>query len=439
MNNQNVDITHDFYNITLMGLSPLYIGAGDKYSQLDYIVKDNKIYILDFDELLSQIPMEVINDLTNEITQNFQNNIWAGDVEEFLGKYEINWQKCIEKTYDLVGVIGKNEINQFIKTGNIIYIPGSSVKGAIRTAIFFDIIDNHPNKRKELEKTLLRYFNDRDIKKLLQSERKSDAKRDLLRALIISDFELEKKNVLITKSYVYHLREKEKTIPIYNEVLTRNFTSSGSIKINKKLINTKNALFTDYFDLKKENIINAINNLSNTIIEHELKEFNALGDPELNDIIQFYENLTNQMKSLEENECILRLGQGSSVLQITLFLNFKHNKQIVAKYKNLELVNFNAPDNRDRGKVISRKEGKTYIIDKKAKLTGEKPKLKETWLCEVPKKSKGKTIFVKPLNRVTDSFNFEGLNLLYPLTRKFMVSKENKLKLPFGWVKLTWK
>ena len=162
------------YRLILNGISPLFIGSGEIYSQLDYIHHENNIFIIDFDKLLEQIPPEVIDDLTNEISENFKNNIWEGNIKDFLSRYNINWKETIEKEYELIGTIAKNEVNQFIKTGYQIYIPGLSLKGAIRTAILFKILEDNPDKKENLVGNIIEHFNDQQIKKLIQNDGSTD-------------------------------------------------------------------------------------------------------------------------------------------------------------------------------------------------------------------------------------------------------------------------
>ncbi len=437
MSNDSIDQGQNSHRLTITGLSPMFIGSGNKYSQLDYISHENKIHILDFDKILTQIPFEIIDDLTNDILENFEKNIWRGDVKDFLGKYEVDWNNFVEKSYDLVGKIGKNEINQFIKTGDQIYIPGSSLKGAIRTAILFKILKNHPKKKEEIVQSVLNFFNDREIIRLIQS----DGKTDLLRALIISDLKANTENapIKIVESKVYHIRDQKSTIPIFYEVLDNGFNSTGTLKINRKLVDS-NALISQYFDLSKDTIIDATNSFSKEIINYELKEFKSRNDSNLERIINFYEELEEQVNSLKDNECIMRLGQGSSVLGITLFLNFSDNTQVVSKYKGLEDLkrfNFNVPDRNDRSFGIARQGGFTILIDRDSL---HRPKLNETWLCRIVA-TKGNNKFVSLIEKITTSYHIEkekDKSFLYPLTRKFIVSENEKLISPFGWVKLTW-
>ncbi len=418
--------------LSIEGLSPLFIGSGNTYSQLDYISAEGKIHILDFDKILSQVPEELIDDLTNDINKNFWNNKWQGNVEEFLEKYKLNWRDFIEKSYDLRGDIGDNEINQFIKTGDLIYIPGSSIKGAMRTAILFDILNKHPRERERFIRRILSDFNHREIIQLIQS----DGKTDLLRALMVTDQALKNhtSSIKVDESTVYHLRNKQPTIPIFNEVLDKGFQSEGRIKINRKLVDS-GTLISNYFDLHAENLIKAMNSFSKTIINHELRTFIKQQDTNLKEIITFYENLQAQINSLNDKECILRLGQGSSALGLTLFLNFSDKKEVVRKFKGLEIIRFDLPDRRNPQNTVAKQGRLLVLVDRNSQY---RPQINETWLCSV-KSTRRNSKYVSLLEKITPSFDIERLgDLLYPLTRKFVISADNKLFFPFGWIKITW-
>jgi len=413
--------------LEITGISPVFIGSGDLYSQLDYIVEDQKVHLLNFNALLGDIPLNLIDDLTKNILDNFSNNRWEGDVKAFLEEYDLDWRKHVEQSHDLIGEIGKNELHQFIKTSDRLYIPGSSVKGAIRTCILFSILTNNPTFRNREESNVLRYFNDRSIRQLIGTS----AKEDLLRALIISDLHLSdpKNNTKIVESSVYHLENKESTIPIFYEVLDKGFRGSGSIKIDKNLIES-DVLKTQYFVLNPSSLVEAVNEFSQKIITHELKTFQSQKDDNLSQIVSFYSSLDHQLKDLGKNECILRLGQGSSVLAVTLFLNFQDNKRIVQKYRNLETIRFNTIDKRDRRFAIATKGGKTYFIDRNSR---HRPRLNETWLCSIQPGGR----YVKLLEKMDPSQQFLAQELLYPLTRKFILNWKHQLNLPFGWIKLS--
>jgi CRISPR-associated protein Csm5 len=420
------------HTITITGLSPLYIGSGETYSQLDYIHDDNKIYIIDFDKILTEVPMEMIEDLTNEIAENFKNNIWDGDVKEFLSHYSIDWREFIEKDYDLVGSIKKNEINQFIKTGEKIYVPGSSVKGAIRTAILFEIVKTHPDKRSDIVNNMLQFHNyrDRNVQQLIQS----DGKTDLLRALQVSDLTVRnaQERTKVAESNVYHLQNKEFTIPIFNEVLYNGFVAEGTIKLNEQLATSKHVI-SNHFDLQKDRIIQAANNFSRDIIKFERSVFSQQANSHLERITTFYETLEDQLNNLDPSECILRLGQGSGFLAMTLFLTYHDIPEIRAHFRrNIEIFTF---DNVDRRGRYSTRAGRFNIyIDRNSPSTPRN--LNETWLCRIVSTQRNRNIqFVSLLEQVSPGFDPE--KILYPLTRKFVVA-QNELLYPYGWIKVKW-
>ncbi len=293
-------------------------------------------------------------------------------------------------------------------------------------------MEKYPREKERIIEGILSYFNDREITRFIQS----DGKTDLFRALIVSDQKLKDdlSSIKIEETTVYHLKERQPTIPIFNEILDRGFESKGSIKINRNLLDT-GKLISGFFDLSRENLINAVNSFSAAIIKYELKAFERQKDPNLGGIIKFYEDLRDELTRISHEKCIMRLGQGSSALGITLFLNFSDNKEMVRKFKKLEIINFNQADRRNPRNIISRQGRILVFVDRNSR---NRPRINETWLCSV-KSTRGNSKYVSLIERVTPSFDIESRgDMLYPLTRKFAVSTANKF-LPFGWIKMSWK
>lgn len=123
-------------SVKLKSVTPVFIGSGEKYAACQ-IVKINSSYYklrdMSFFRLLHNYPKlreaDSLKKITNETVRNIEREINKKDLF-----YEI-------KNY--AGQINE-EILQIIKhPSGSLYIPGSSIKGAIRTAIQYHIMKNN--------------------------------------------------------------------------------------------------------------------------------------------------------------------------------------------------------------------------------------------------------------------------------------------------------
>ena len=131
-------------------LSPLHIGAGQEISPLDYIIKDNRMFKISFDKFVASMDevkraaFEKLIDKGNliEIRKFVSENIKSD--KDILYSTEVT--PYIDKLY-------KSKINDiqnqllifpFIRTEEktVPLIPGSSLKGAVRTAVISEIAKN---------------------------------------------------------------------------------------------------------------------------------------------------------------------------------------------------------------------------------------------------------------------------------------------------------
>ncbi|MBD3352570.1 MAG: type III-A CRISPR-associated RAMP protein Csm5 [Candidatus Lokiarchaeota archaeon] len=429
MNSEKVSIT---------GLSPIFIGSGDAYSQLDYIKDEHTVFILDRDSLWQDVPVEMIEDFTNQINTHFHNNIWKGDLRQFFGDYGLDWKNYIKKKLKLDSPIGKNEINQFIKTADTPYIPGSSIKGSLKTAVYYYCLLNNERLRDQLIDSLNRTRKKKDVYSTLESYlRRHDQpnpKNDLFRGLMISDARLshESESLSVKKSVIYHLYDLKFHSPVYHEVLEKDFQALCSIKIDDKLINSTfiNEIRTT-FDLNKENLIDAANEFTKRIIDFEIECFEYCDDSNLEGVLTFYKGLKNVSENLSSNECLLRLGQGSSFIGTTMFLIYWDDPQILLDFTRLIRVRFSEPDRKNPNSAIARTERGLIIPHRNSPSF---PMLNEEWLCKV-KSKKRNSRFVDLKYHVDADFRYT--DIIYPETRKFVVVQE-KNSAPFGWIKLKW-
>lgn len=151
------------WKLNLKCLSPLFIGSGDTYNPKQYVYMDNhgsgNIYFLNEGHWANYLFQ---NNLLDEFTNNFMNysSIYSF-LKRNLGRNES--MKSILQDLSQCGVVSGpepvyykskghergnvNEVHACIRDAKgTPYIPGSSLKGALRTAIIAEDIRNNPQK-----------------------------------------------------------------------------------------------------------------------------------------------------------------------------------------------------------------------------------------------------------------------------------------------------
>ncbi|MBW2661953.1 MAG: type III-A CRISPR-associated RAMP protein Csm5 [Deltaproteobacteria bacterium] len=136
--------SHESYNVRLHILSPIHIGSGQELDPFSYVIRDNKLLIIDMakwienysdkETLYQKMDSEDYIDLRNYIAKNFNdNNAVLSTIDVKSSEVIRTYKKAVyDKTSSNQALINFMTRNEITKTP---YIPGSSIKGAIRTAI----------------------------------------------------------------------------------------------------------------------------------------------------------------------------------------------------------------------------------------------------------------------------------------------------------------
>ncbi|RLI85850.1 MAG: type III-A CRISPR-associated RAMP protein Csm5 [Archaeoglobales archaeon] len=114
-------------------LTPVHVSSGNKLTRIDFIVRDGKVFVLDTPRLFEALEWKDVMKLVDELSYRS-----LVDIAKEFGIDVVDFRLYYVK---LTGSVG-NEILEQIKTEGRSYIPGSSIKGAIRTAILWHIVKN---------------------------------------------------------------------------------------------------------------------------------------------------------------------------------------------------------------------------------------------------------------------------------------------------------
>jgi CRISPR/Cas system CSM-associated protein Csm5 (group 7 of RAMP superfamily) len=315
LNCNQMDTINEKYNVKITVLSPLNIGAGaekDWIKGVDFVVKGNILYHLSLNKMIQQgVDME-------KLSSYFANK----DDKSILGfignKLDEVKDACftfpIDSSNDVKTCI-KNELN------NKPIIPGSSLKGAIRSIIYQYLLGkDHDNRPSEKD-----YFG------------RSTKGDELMRFIKFSDAEFERTELINTK--IFNLRNDKnnwlggwkhefrgktsnKFEPIgFNtiyETIPAKAISIANIMLSKctfdKIDHANKAMKEKLFDIKF--LFQIINNHTRAYIDKEIQFFETYATDKTGEIIDFLNQIKTEISS-ENSSCVLKMSAGSGFHSIT--------------------------------------------------------------------------------------------------------------------------
>lgn len=266
------------YNIELKTIGPIFIGSGYTINKKEALFKKDKVVIIDtrlmFDYFIKKNLLkkyqEYMLDTGKDLAVFFKDN----NIDEKIYK---NWNVKELSLGDTKGTddgdVRGRGIERFVRDGNgKIYVPGSSLKGMLRTILTGAYIiqnsdcgisnklseaelglGNNPSK-KELEKTYKDSLSDIDIdifhKNLFSdSNNRIDNKiNDTLRGFMVSDSEyISDEDMCVCQKVDISLDGTEIAIPLYRECIKPGVTIRFSITVD-----------SNFCDYDKEKIIKSI-------------------------------------------------------------------------------------------------------------------------------------------------------------------------------------
>ncbi|MBZ4644006.1 MAG: CRISPR-associated protein Csm5 [Deferribacteres bacterium] len=325
--------------------SPIHIGSGEYYEPFSYVIKNNKIYHFDTSVFLSKLPSEKIKQFTmivknpsfsktlearKFIYENFDISSMANIVfdeqdvssSDFANEYSEKLINLASKDFNNK-MINMLEIEKTYSSGGYTVIPGSSIKGSIRTAIVNKIIeDNHikydPTRRDEYKK--------------LMKEMNLSFTDDIFKILKVSDFsKSESVGKWIGYFHNYPKKSLEKSVSgeltVASEVIRPFQLFAGWLTIGD--------IPTHKYKRDVDNILESKQNLFKCLNRHYLelfkKDYNLFKEKSLNHNFVKIVDKQGLIDKLNENKyAVIRVGKHSGAEGVTFkerAIKIKENKR----------------------------------------------------------------------------------------------------------------
>jgi len=315
-------------------LSPLHIGNGNELKMIDFYLdeQENKVRFIDFEKFID-FCLEKNIDLTKETRHNEYKTGKDFSITKFMKKKQLDPKDFA--SYSVSAIIEKRNresefaIKEFIKCGDA-YIPGSSIKGAIRTAIMWYYLNKRPDgkeiifeglepwlRKSRISSHLLKSIDD-NISAVVFGK---DPRSDIFRILRVSDTNLIGMSCLEVSEIRVVGNPQE--IPIYIENMKVDTELNFEFNFDELLLNDKEACscFKNIDSLNLMNIksvFKACNDFSKNIIEKNLEY--SWENYKCDATVDELKSLLKQVKNCNDKEAILRIGWGGGWYSTTVGL-----------------------------------------------------------------------------------------------------------------------
>jgi CRISPR-associated protein Csm5 len=317
--------------VKLTPITVVHIGTGEELSPLNYSIdKDGVLYRFRTEKLIASFDNDKKKKLMDAIDKDDLQqvkNIISANVSKEVVDYSVPVTEKVKETYSSKL---NNPENQLVisemyrsKSTYIPIIPGSSLKGAIRTAFMSEIglcLDSYSGKndKNDFEKMVFKH---------------SDPKNDPFRALCVSDCEILGKDSQMVSDFVNFMENRTENddfsqMQLFSEII-KGLLCEGdsvgrfSININEDLLNITQNIKKGkqewkhiYHKFTFRDIILACNNFYQNQFTEEFEKFYE--ETSCSELKNIAIKLNNYVADLKENECIIRVGKFSQVEAITV-------------------------------------------------------------------------------------------------------------------------
>lgn len=309
--------------ISLTTLSPVFIGGGEEHvlsPYSDFVQRGDSVVYIDTDRLQEAMQGDpaLIDEYIKGVRQ-FENNRSSFSLDNFITRtLNRNIDDFAARIISIDGDIQKNLIRRFIATGGKPFIPGSSLKGSIRTAVLVDWLLKTKEGNKQLNQIRV-YVEKRHWKSL----KKVDPARqcfgsiahDVFKYLRVSDSHVFKPSALSVSALKRvslrigrkSFRRKNSDIPQWSETLNASVKSSCALSLLKPRSTTR---FSFLDNQSISSLFSVINQVSLDSCLRELDELEHIND--FSEFFRFYEKLEVEIRSLKADEAVLRIGGGKT-------------------------------------------------------------------------------------------------------------------------------
>lgn len=352
----------------IMPLTNIHIGSGVELASYEYVIKNGAFYRIDLGEIFYNFPENVRLKLTELMEENniikIRKYIKDNYKEEYGYSYSCKVAEDVNEIYEekIGGAKNFNDensltVSEFIGNYKGKYIPGSSIKGSIRSAYIGDNFNGSYEVMRNKKISTVPFIIPKEkeyLAKKIEAEilglEELEPKFDPFKNLQITDSEISKDMLKIVKLERVNLKKDKINMPMGNHEVLSGYLLTGNEKSLNFKINISELSFDEESEIKFKNLSKnkkgdivlkefkelyldsilfpALKEKSNKILEEDLKFFK-----EANNLVgvKSCEEIKNYSSHLKENEVLIKFGKGAGFNSTTLNLFNKNKKDVFTR------------------------------------------------------------------------------------------------------------
>lgn len=308
----------------LKTLTPVHVGSGIEISPIEYLVDDSKFYRVDVESLFMD------DNFDKKRFLNFVEQCTAGKKQPYLGEFDRNLpKKYVKYVLDTEERIDKKQqIKEHIKTSWEFYVPGSSIKGSILSAIYWYALKEQSrdlNIKKIITSCLIKDF--RALANFKKDKRYGEF-------IVGRPGKIDPKDTLMNFVFDYIIQDKSKFKPKEPKELkfapwiqvtdTNTISEDDAYLVCAKSVGAHRGIFMFYEVIKPGSVIKFEMRQQNVSLREN--EILKIVDDFYSKVLQMEEswikrnNISLNVSELKNKKYKLRLGQGSSSLATSLLI-----------------------------------------------------------------------------------------------------------------------
>ena len=247
----------EVYDLTLTTRTPLFVGSGEKYTKNQYVY-NNAVILLDEEAFFRTLVEKGCIDAYESFMQAQNGDLWS-----FLKKHDLVTNKRVPE--NLINRKIKTEANfkpgdlyLFQRNANGAYVPGSSVKGALRTVwLMHRVLEDkspHTLPSANSAKSTKIDFPEKDYVNLLSLRKDEngaiadDMVNSIFRGISVSDSRPIPDKIFIGKKYDVSQSGKENSVNVYRECVIPGVSLHFKLTLDQSILKgriTKESLLED--------------------------------------------------------------------------------------------------------------------------------------------------------------------------------------------------